>query len=344
MIKTEIILLTNNTCLPFQNLNREYGLDFVELNKLFASKSLAEHGIGFLINIYDLDRLDEHWNPKLLKQMIFDTGGTNQTFLHNLDIRGYNLHDLNNIILSHWHYDHTGALYSILERLENGIQVICHSDAKFERFFKRSDEITKGDLEGKTREEILPLLPEAKIVNQEPINLDRIENLNAKIFFPITHYKLLNTKDLKIILSSEIPRKYKIEDFNNFFSLQNGTLEIDKILDDKCLIFEYEDHVIVLLGCCHSGLMSTLDYVKNLIDKPISHVIGGVHMAHASEERIRETIEYLRTFQTYERPLYMFPIHCSGEKIIQEINKIKFPEIKAFNASVGTVFTFTSNF
>ena len=147
-----------------------------------------------------------------------------------------------------------------------------------------------------------------------------------------------------MILSGEIPRKYSIEDFDNFFSLQNGTLEIDKILDDKCLIFEYEEHVVLLLGCCHSGLMSTLDYVKSLTDKPISHIIGGIHMAHASEERISETREYLRTFQNYDRTVYIFPIHCSGEKIIQEINKIKFPEIKAFNASVGTIFTFTSKF
>ena len=344
MIKIEIILLANNTCMPFQRLNEEYGLDFVELNKLFASKSLAEHGIGFLINIYDLDRLDDQWNPKTLKKIIFDTGGSNLTFLHNLDIRGYNLHDLDNIVLSHWHYDHSGALYNILERLENGIQVICHSDAKFERFFRRSNEVTNSDLEGRTREEILPLLSASKIVNQEPIDLERIEKLNAKIFFSKTPYELLNIKDLKIILSGEIPRKYSIEDFDIFFSLQNGTLEIDKILDDKCLIFEYDDHVVLLNGCCHSGIMNTLDYVKNLTDKPVSHIIGGIHMAHASEERISETIEYLRAFQTYEKPLYMFPIHCSGEKIIQEINNIKFPDIKAFNASVGTVFNFTTNF
>lgn len=344
MIKTEIILLTNNTCMPFQRLNEDYGLDFTELNKLFASKSLAEHGIGFLINIYDLDRLDDQWNPILLKKIIFDTGGSNLTFLHNLDIRAYNLYELDHIILSHWHYDHSGALYNILERVENGTQVICHNAAKFERFFRQTNDITKSDLEGKTREEILPLLSASKIVNQEPIDLDRIQKLNAKIFFPITHYELLNIKGLRITLSGEIPRKYSIEDFDNFFSLQNGTLEIDKILDDKCLIFEYDNHVILLNGCCHSGLMNTLEYVKDLTDKPVSCIIGGIHMANASEDRIRETIDYLRTFQNYNRPIYIFPIHCSGEKIIGEINKIRFPEIKAFNASVGTIFTFTSNF
>ncbi|TFG26421.1 MAG: MBL fold metallo-hydrolase, partial [Promethearchaeota archaeon] len=297
MIKTEIILLSNNICLPFQRLDKDYGLEFIELNKEFATKSLAEHGLGFLINIYDLDRLDDQWNPVPLLKTIFDTGGSNLTFLHNLDIRGYNIYDVNHILLSHWHYDHTGALYPLLERKKDGIQIICHNNAKFERFFRRSDDISNSDLEGKTREEILPLLSASKIVNQEPIDLKRIQKSNAKIFFSKTRYELLDIKGLRVILSGEIPRTHKIEDFDNFFSLQNGVLEVDKILDDKCLIFEFNENVILLNGCCHAGLMNTLDYVKNLTDKPITHIIGGVHMASASDEKIRETVEYLRTFQ-----------------------------------------------
>lgn len=54
MIKTKITLLANNYVLPFQNFNKEYGLDFVELDKSFAIKSLAEHGLGFLINICEI--------------------------------------------------------------------------------------------------------------------------------------------------------------------------------------------------------------------------------------------------------------------------------------------------
>ncbi|MHA1255082.1 MAG: MBL fold metallo-hydrolase [Promethearchaeota archaeon] len=240
MIHTEIILLTNNVVLPFQNLQKDEELDFVELNKLFASKSLAEHGIGFLINFYDLEDLDEKWGAKLLKSIIFDTGGENLTFLHNLELRGYNLNDVNNIVLSHWHYDHTGGLYPILERIDNEIQIICHNDANYERFFRRSNDVNSSDLKGKTREEISHLLASSKIVNQEPINHEKIENLNGKVFYAKNSYKLLNTEELKIIVSGEIPRKYPEEDFGNFYSLQNGTLKVDNILDDKCLILEYE--------------------------------------------------------------------------------------------------------
>jgi len=79
MIRVEINLLTNNIVLPFQNLRESHFLDFIELNKLFASKSLAEHGLGFLINVYDVIDSDKLNNDNLIKKIVFDTGGTNLT-------------------------------------------------------------------------------------------------------------------------------------------------------------------------------------------------------------------------------------------------------------------------
>lgn len=338
MIKTEIILLANNVVLPFQQLQKVYNLDFIELNAFFANKSLAEHGLGFLINIYDMDDLDDQWGPKLKKKIIFDTGGTNLTFLHNLDIRNYSVHEVDYIVLSHWHHDHIGGLNEILKRIEQDITIICHNDAKYERFFRRSEEIKNHDLEGKTREEILPLLNTSKVVNQEPVDLEKIKDLSGSMFFSRHPYELFKDDNLKITVSGEIPRKYEEEDFNNFFSLQEGTLEVDKILDDKCLIFEYNENVVVLTGCCHSGIMNTIDYVKDSTDKLITHIIGGIHLANAPRERIRATIRYLKTFQENYKSLFIFPIHCTGERFIQEINTSRILNTKAFNCSVGTVF------
>ena len=275
---------------------------------------------------------------KIKKKIIFDTGGPNKTFIHNLDIRSYNVYDIDTIILSHWHYDHTGGLNEILKRIEKKITIICHNDAKYERFFRRSDDVKNSDLEGKTREEISPLLSSSKIVNQEPVDLEMIKNLGGNMFFSKNPYEIFKDDELKITLSGEIPRKYEEEDFNNYFSLQDGIFKVDKILDDKCLIFEYKNSVVLLTGCCHSGIMNTIDYVKDLTDKLITHIIGGIHLANAPRERIRATIRYLKTFQENYKSLYLFPIHCTGERFIYEINTSKILNTKAFNCSVGTVF------
>jgi 7,8-dihydropterin-6-yl-methyl-4-(beta-D-ribofuranosyl)aminobenzene 5'-phosphate synthase len=342
MIKIEILLLANNHIDPFQKLNALHGLNFIHLNKLFATQSLAEHGLGFMIKIYKFEDEGVESPRELLFKIIFDTGSTNKTFIHNLDIRGLSLYDVNSIVLSHWHYDHTGALYDLLKRIKKKISIICHESAQFERFFRRSQDVDSSDLANKTREEILPLLSSSKIVNQAPIDTEKIEKLNGNLILSDNSYEIYQNNNFKIAVSGEIPRTHLSEDFFNYYSLQNGLLKEDQIMDDKCLFIEDKNRVIILNGCCHSGLMNTIDYVRNLTQtKPISHIIGGFHMANASSERIAETINYLQNLEKVNNKLYLFPIHCTGSRFLEKVRRAEIPEIQAFDASVGTQFTFT---
>ncbi|TFF69092.1 MAG: MBL fold metallo-hydrolase [Promethearchaeota archaeon] len=338
MFKIEIFLLTNNVIFPFQNLERDFNLDFIKLNKLFATKSLAEHGLGFLINIYEREELSSDFH--LIKKIVFDTGGPNQTFLHNLDARGYPIYDTDIIVLSHWHYDHSGGLYKILERIENPVPILCHKSATYERFFIRSADINPITLVNKKRSEIVELLNSAKIVNQLPINIKRIEETGEKIIMHKTLETIFARDQVKIMVSGEIPKTHNEEIFSNFLINKEGVLRFDEILDDKCLIIEIGKSTILLNGCCHSGIMNTLDYVKEKSSKPISHIIGGFHMANSTQERIDVTLDFLSNFQ--KEKVILFPIHCSGEKFIANITTKNFPNVKAFNASVGTIFNFFS--
>jgi metal-dependent hydrolase (beta-lactamase superfamily II) len=220
------------------------------------------------------------------------------------------------------------------------VPIICHESAKFERFFKRDRTFKNDDLIGKKRTELLPMLSSSKIVNQEPINIDLVKKLNGKIHFTKEHYDILNIEGLKIVVSGEIPRNHIEEEFNNFLSLQQGSLQIDKIWDDKCLILEFDENIVLVNGCCHSGLLNTLDYIKKYSNKPISHIIGGFHMAGASDKRINITLEYLNSLDMFKNTLYLFPIHCSGERFRQLAKDYERAGIKCYDVSVGTKFNF----
>ena len=342
-MKLNISILSNNSVIPFQNKVKLDKSSSFSLNKLFTTKSLAEHGLAYLLTLYDYSEKKEPWNQKSLYKLVFDLGGQNGTFLHNIDVRGIPLYDIDEIALSHWHYDHMGALEKTLKRIEKEIPIYTHPSSRFERYFKRSTEIKNEYLKNKTRKEIVPYLNDSKLVSQPPIDLSQLEKLNAKVHFSKTMINLFEDNEIKIYLSGEIPRVHKIEDFSSYFSLQGDFIKEDNILDDKCLIIEFKEHIIIVNGCCHSGLMNTIDYVKKSVSqKRISHIIGGFHMANVSDLRLEKTIEYLENLERVKdgQDLYLFPIHCTGEKFIQMIRKRGKKNLKAYNISVGTVISF----
>ena len=78
---------------------------------------------------------------------------------------------------------------------------------------------------------------------------------------------------------------------------------------------EYKDKGLVILsGCAHSGIVNTIEHAKEFtgVDK-IYGVIGGFHLARASDEEIEKTIEYIKK----DKPKYVVPTHCSGFRAIR---------------------------
>ncbi|MBN1802068.1 MAG: MBL fold metallo-hydrolase [Candidatus Lokiarchaeota archaeon] len=338
MIKADIALISNNRVSPFNEIADKDVLNFINVNRTFITRSLAEHGLGFLINVYNAKEEKARSDIERFFTFCFDLGSVNQTFLYNTNIRGDKLENIDGIALSHWHFDHTGVIYPLLEKIKKQIPVFCDESAKKERFFKRSFEVQLEDYNGKKREEIQPLIDSQKAVSQPPIDINRIDQTGSKLVFTRKKQEIFKSDSFNITLSGQIPRVHELENSKEFLLNNNGILEIDNIIDDKCIIIEKEDNAIVLLGCCHSGIMNTLDYAKGSTDKLINLVIGGFHMATASDERFKETMEYLFSFQEDNNPLYLFPIHCTGERFLFEMKKRSNKFVKVNDASAGTVF------
>ncbi|WP_419623128.1 hypothetical protein [Thiolapillus sp.] len=93
--------------------------------------------------------------------------------------------------------------------------------------------------------------------------------------------------------------------------------------------------LVVLLGCGHSGVINTLEYIQQISGiKNIHAVMGGMHLLHATAERLAFTGENLQQFSIH----YLAPNHCTGLNAVCYF-KSRFPD--AFHKSkTGTTHLF----
>ena len=88
-------------------------------NTIRRAGLLAEHGLSLLIEAGG-------------KRVLFDTG-QGMALLHNARALGVKLHELDAIVLSHGHYDHTGGLAAVLGESRR-IPVYLHPGGLAARF------------------------------------------------------------------------------------------------------------------------------------------------------------------------------------------------------------------
>ena len=81
---------------------------------------VAEHGLSILIDVESDGKSHS---------ILLDTALTPATFLHNLQVYGRDLHNIEAIVLSHGHIDHCGGLRAAVDQAPPGCPVIAHPDA-----------------------------------------------------------------------------------------------------------------------------------------------------------------------------------------------------------------------
>jgi 7,8-dihydropterin-6-yl-methyl-4-(beta-D-ribofuranosyl)aminobenzene 5'-phosphate synthase len=83
----------------------------------------------------------------------------------------------------------------------------------------------------------------------------------------------------------------------------------DPLLDDQSLYIQTAAGLVVILGCAHSGVVNTLEYIRELTGESRIHtLIGGTHLESASPERMDQTVAALKVFS----PQRLGFCHCTG--------------------------------
>jgi 7,8-dihydropterin-6-yl-methyl-4-(beta-D-ribofuranosyl)aminobenzene 5'-phosphate synthase len=217
-------------------------------------------------------------------KVLFDTG---QSFsaVHNAKLLGVDLSQVDKIVLSHGHFDHTGGLKHVLGEMAKKIEVIAHPDIWQAKF----------NLQGE----------ESRYIGI-PFSRKELEDLGAK--FKLTSKPLAISGS--IMTSGEIPLTTDYEEIEPFLVVKaNGNFNPDRFRDDQALIIKTPAGLVIILGCAHRGIINTLYHAQKISGvKKIDTVLGGCHLMNASEERIWRTVDALKELGVGRLGV----CHCTG--------------------------------
>ncbi|MEV8514256.1 MBL fold metallo-hydrolase [Dactylosporangium sp. NPDC051484] len=266
--------------LPSTSRVTRYGMD-QHFNSKYG-EILAENGLCFYV---------ETFSAGTVTTVLFDAGLTAPVVLHNAALLGIDLADVDAVVLSHGHPDHTGGVIGVLEAIGHPVPVIVHPDAFDPRMIVKP----------------YVTLPMINI----GLNRERVERAGGGLIQARGPIQL----GPGLFTSGEMETAFDFEleaPTGRWCVHADGAVEPDDINDHQVLGIDIAGvGVLVIDPCGHRGIVSSTEHMRKLLsNETIYGVMGGFHTGHPgiSAHRIENTARRLAEYS----PQLIAPMHCSG--------------------------------
>ena len=217
--------------------------------------------------------------------ILFDTGA-GEALIPNAARMGLDLDSATDIALSHGHYDHTGGFAKLDPPPQAPVYV---GRGIAEPCWSLHDDGTKHEI-------AMPI--------ESQIALSMFEAREVSSFTEIYP---------GMFLTGPIPRASGEDCGGHFFSDEACTTP-NLIPEEQAPLLSSG---VLITGCCHAGIINTIEVCrKTRPDIAIRTIVGGLHLRHASEERLERTASYLASLGL-ERLVLM---HCTGENAVEYLS------------------------
>ena len=240
--------------------------------------------------------IEEHgfsaWVEAGDQRIVFDTG-QGLAFEHNARCLGLDLRLADALVLSHGHYDHTGGTPFFLSQ-NSHCRIFSAPGTGTCRYSRHPDQTPKMIGVNDAVSSALNELPAWRRVE-----LDK------------QHYVAPG-----VGITGPIPRKSSFEDAGGPFYFDDKKAFPDAIDDDLSMWLETTEGLVILTGCCHSGLVNTINYIREITGNAHIHgIVGGLHLLNASDDRLEQTLKFIAGCN----PDFLVPCHCTGQKVIDRL-------------------------
>ena len=249
---------------------------------------IAEHGLSIYI---------ETAKHKLL----VDTGSSD-ALLQNAHALRIDLTQVDTVILSHGHYDHSGGILPFVD-------INPHAKIYMQR--KALDDYYHGERYIGIDKKIAQL-PQVQLLDGDfkiDDELSLFTNITGRRFWPQSNIGL--TKRIYNVSS-----EYEASHTNDIQIPEPKYIEQQDQFDhEQCLVITQGDERILLSGCAHNGILNLLDHYRALYTKFPDMVISGFHMMKKTGEYTAEEVSIIT--QTAEElsklDIKFYTGHCTGQ-------------------------------
>lgn len=222
------------------------------------------------------------------QRMLVDAGASEMAVLNNLRCIGHEPKDINAVFVTHGHYDHVGGLVPFINA---GVPIYTHPKTFVGRRYSTA---------GESKTDISP---------QPPV----LEALaKAKLNFSSTSVEIMPG----VRTSGEVPRTTDFEPTLNFLREEEGKTVEDVVMEEQALYLMLKKGVVVITGCAHPGVVNIVQHAKKSTGSRIHMLIGGFHLGGAGQDRIRKTMDQLKSLGVDR----IAPLHCTGFEAMKNIS------------------------
>ncbi len=281
-LASHVAAQTTSSAAPADTHAQVHALKITILSTMLADEGIGEWGFAALVEADG-------------RKILFDTGARPNTVLQNVRELKLDLSDVQDVILSHFHDDHTTGLMTLRREFsKSNPKALARVHVATGIFLERR---------GHESNPMIAMKKEFEATGGEFFVHEKPEEI-----FP------------GIWLSGPVPRAYPEKNYTGGTEVNTGSAWVeDNIPDDQSLVFNTARGLVLLSGCGHSGIVNTLQYARGFLRPArVEAAIGGFHLFRANDEQLAWTASKLKEYHTAQ----FLGAHCTGIETVYRMREL----------------------